>query len=46
VNADKIAKKIAEIFEESDADPISELSVGVRDAEPIAAALKRWGWTL
>jgi hypothetical protein len=43
MNWDKVAKKIAQIFEETDADQISELSVAVNDAEPIAAALKRLG---
>jgi hypothetical protein len=44
MKADAIAKKIAKIFEETNADEVSELSVGVNEAEPIAGALKQLGF--
>jgi len=42
--ADGIAKKIAEIFEETNADQVSELAVNVGDEEQIMAAMKRLGF--
>ncbi|HMC20387.1 MAG TPA: hypothetical protein VKL19_00945 [Thermoanaerobaculia bacterium] len=46
MNPAKAAKKIAEIFEETDADEISELSVPPDVAEPLADALRQFGFTV
>lgn len=44
MRADAVARKIAEIFEETDAVELSEVTVGVTDAKSISAALKRLGF--
>ena len=44
MNAEAVAKKIAEIFEETDAYEVSEVCVEVADVESITAVLKRRGY--
>ena len=41
MKADAVARKIAEIFEETDSSELMEISVVVSDAMAIAEALKR-----